>query len=97
MDRFGKGELCCKFRPALLEKGLYGARNFRIWLIRRKRSYKEYKDLLPLSKQADAYRQENEQLKAQLAAKGQSNGGGAAASDVAYWRDKYDELLTSLD
>jgi hypothetical protein len=61
----------------------------------KQRSYKEYKDLLPLSKRADAYRQENEQLKASLAAKDQSSGGSGA--DAAYWRNKYDELLASLD
>ncbi|KAH6625412.1 hypothetical protein C7974DRAFT_360584 [Boeremia exigua] len=80
------------------------------WTQLAKRSYKEYKEMVPKCQEADKLRldaQEKEEqiiaLKAQLAsAKGSKpNGVGAAApsaagGDAAYWKEKYERLLSEL-
>lgn len=69
------------------------------------RSYKEYKDMLPTYKEAEKHRQDAREkdlqivdLKHQLAAAkaSQSNGVGAAGSDSAYWKQKYEMLLSTI-
>lgn len=70
------------------------------------RSYKEYKDMLPLYKEAETHRNDAAdktvqiaELKRQLATikPALSNGAGAAAgADTAYWKNKYETLLSSL-
>lgn len=52
--------------------------------------------------QNDELRQENQRLNGQIAqharANGTSNGNpGVSASDVAFWKKKYNDLLDSLD
>jgi hypothetical protein len=50
--------------------------------------------MLPLYKQAEKHRQENEKLREELA-KGQAT--GATSEDIAYWRKKYEVLLASVE
>jgi chromosome segregation ATPase len=68
------------------------------------RSYTEYKDMLPMYKQAEQLRTDVDQkdheiktLKVQLSAvkTSQSNGVGAGG-DATYWKKKYDGLLASV-
>jgi hypothetical protein len=71
------------------------------------RSYKEYKEMLPAYKQADQYRldtlkkgEEIQSLQAELSAAKASRFNGVAAGaggggDAAYWKTKYDTLLSS--
>jgi hypothetical protein len=66
------------------------------------RSYKEYKDILPAYKQAEAYRadalEKTEQIKKlqdQLAGAAKTNGVDGV-NDAAYWKDKYDNLLSNI-
>jgi hypothetical protein len=68
------------------------------------RTYGEYKAILPTYKKADQLRQSveenNETIKnleheLSKAKASQANGVGAAA-DVAYWKNKYDGLLSSI-
>ncbi|CAO2651834.1 Nn.00g001170.m01.CDS01 [Neocucurbitaria sp. VM-36] len=74
------------------------------WTDLAKRSYKEYKDILPIYKQANQYRKDALDkedvimgLKLELSAAKtfQSNGVGAGG-DAAYWKDKYESLLSSV-
>lgn len=69
------------------------------WTELAKRSYEEYKQMLPTYKQADQYRKDAldkaetiEQLTTELtkAKATQSNG------DVSYWKNKYESLLASI-
>ncbi|KAF1927664.1 uncharacterized protein M421DRAFT_421507 [Didymella exigua CBS 183.55] len=75
------------------------------WTELAKRSYKEYKDMLPTYREAEKYKQDAHDkemqitdLKHQLAAANisQSNGVGAAGGDSAYWKQKYENLLTGI-
>ncbi|KAF2867693.1 hypothetical protein BDV95DRAFT_502337 [Massariosphaeria phaeospora] len=72
------------------------------WAELAKRSYKEYKDMLPTWKQADKYRQDsldkdNEiaELKAKLTVGVRSNG-VSKGGDAAYWKNKYESLLANV-
>ncbi|KAF2686923.1 hypothetical protein K458DRAFT_297360 [Lentithecium fluviatile CBS 122367] len=71
------------------------------WTDVAKRSYKEYKDMQPVYEQAEKIRQENKELKKELA-KVQSNGGTSGtggdggSTDVAYWKAKYEALLARV-
>ncbi|KAF3047038.1 hypothetical protein E8E12_010685 [Didymella heteroderae] len=75
------------------------------WTELAKRSYQEYKDMLSTHKAAEKCKQDAHDkemqiidLKHQLAAAkaSQSNGVGAAGGDTAYWKQKYENLLTSI-
>ncbi|KAF2126774.1 hypothetical protein P153DRAFT_424744 [Dothidotthia symphoricarpi CBS 119687] len=73
------------------------------WTTLAKRSYKEYKEMLPTYKLADNFRKDalekQEQIKAlklQLAsAKVSQLNGGGASGDAGYWKDKYERLLST--
>lgn len=69
------------------------------------RSYKEYKDMLPTYREAERHRQEARDKEAQItelkhelaAAKAtQTNGIGATGGDSAYWKQKYETLLSTI-
>ncbi|KAJ4993250.1 hypothetical protein SVAN01_01225 [Stagonosporopsis vannaccii] len=76
------------------------------WTELAKRSYKEYKDMLPKCKEAEKYQKDVQEkqlqiddLQKQLAsAKATPSNGVSAAtvSDTAYWKQKYETLLSSL-
>ncbi|KAI2480927.1 Spc7 multi-domain protein [Pyrenophora tritici-repentis] len=77
------------------------------WTELAKRSYKEYRDLLPLSKQAEQYRQAAldkddvvKNLELQLATvkakASQSTGAGPTGGDARYWKSKYETLLANV-
>ncbi|KAJ8110561.1 hypothetical protein OPT61_g6628 [Boeremia exigua] len=76
------------------------------WTELAKRSYKEYKDILPKYKEAEKYRKESQEKEMEIIAlkqmldsakASQPNGVGAAAGgDSAYWKQKYETLLSSL-
>ncbi|KZM22364.1 uncharacterized protein EKO05_0007741 [Ascochyta rabiei] len=75
------------------------------WTELAKRSYKEYKDMLPTYRAAEEYRQDAHEkeaqvheLKLQLAAAkaSQSNGVGAGGGDATYWKQKYESLLSTI-
>jgi hypothetical protein len=68
------------------------------------RSYKEYKDMLPAYKKSEQLRQavavkeeeiKNLQLQLINAKTSQSNGVGTGG-DAAFWKNKYDGLLSSI-
>ncbi|KAJ4332930.1 hypothetical protein N0V95_009542 [Ascochyta clinopodiicola] len=75
------------------------------WTELAKRSYKEYKDMLPTYRDTEKHRQDAREkesqigdLKLQLAAakSSQTNGGGAAGGDTVYWKQKYETLLSTI-
>ncbi|KAF3041617.1 hypothetical protein E8E11_001308 [Didymella keratinophila] len=75
------------------------------WTELAKRSYQEYKDLLPTAKAAEKFKQDAHDkemqitdLKHQLVTvkASQTNGVGAAGGDSAYWKAKYDNLLANI-
>ncbi|KAJ4308783.1 hypothetical protein N0V94_009207 [Neodidymelliopsis sp. IMI 364377] len=75
------------------------------WTELARRSYQEYKDMLPTYKQAEKHRQDAREkeseinnLKLQLAAAkvSQSNGVASAGGDTAYWKQKYETLLSNV-
>ncbi|KAH7092214.1 hypothetical protein FB567DRAFT_233977 [Paraphoma chrysanthemicola] len=74
------------------------------WTALAKRSYSEYKEMLPTFKQAEQYRQDaitkDDQIKAlklelSVAKSSQSNGLGLGG-DAKYWKGKYDDLLSKV-
>ncbi|KAH7068263.1 hypothetical protein BKA63DRAFT_581705 [Paraphoma chrysanthemicola] len=74
------------------------------WTALAKRSYSEYKEMLPTFKQAEQYRQDAiskddriKTLKVELsvAKTSQSNGLGLGG-DAKYWKGKYDDLLSKV-
>lgn len=69
------------------------------WTDLAKRSYEEYKEILPLSKQAEQFREDLvlkeeviKDLQGKLALAKDSQSGG----EVRYWRTKYEALLESI-
>ncbi|KAH9866023.1 hypothetical protein J1614_008587 [Plenodomus biglobosus] len=74
------------------------------WTNLAKRSYKEYKDMLPLYKQAEQYHEDLltkddtiKDLKNQLsAAKASLSDGVSAGGDSDYWKGKYEALLATV-
>ncbi|KAL1798325.1 hypothetical protein ACET3X_002362 [Alternaria dauci] len=80
----------------------------REWTDLAKRSYKEYKDILPTYKKAEQFRQDImvreatiKKLELELAEAKVSNTNGVGAttggSDVRYWKQKYETLLLAID
>jgi len=79
------------------------------WTELAKRSYSEYKEMLPTYKKADQYRQEvvdrDEVIRGleleltQAKVSKTTNGVGAAASnsDALYWKNKYEAVLLAVD
>lgn len=79
------------------------------WTELAKRSYSEYKEMLPTYKKADQYRQDvvdrDEVIRglelelAQAKVSKTTNGVGAAASssDAIYWKNKYEAVLLAVD
>jgi len=79
------------------------------WTELAKRSYSEYKEMLPTYKKADQYRQEvvdrDEVIRGleleltQAKVSKKTNGVGAAApsSDALYWKNKYEAVLLAVD
>ncbi|KAL6708611.1 hypothetical protein ACN47E_002592 [Coniothyrium glycines] len=74
------------------------------WTKLAKRSYNEYKDMLPTYKQANEYRQQavdkdvvinTLRLELSAAKASQANGVGRS-SDNAYWKEKYESLLATI-
>lgn len=69
------------------------------WTDLAKRSYQEYKEILPLSKQADQFRkdlvQKEETIK-DLQEKLALAEGSQSGDDVRYWKTKYETLLESI-
>ncbi|EFQ96029.1 hypothetical protein PTT_03592 [Pyrenophora teres f. teres 0-1] len=75
------------------------------WTELAKRSYKEYRDLLPLSKQVEQYRQaaldkddvvKNLELQLVALKASQSTGAGTTGGDARYWKSKYETLLANV-
>ncbi|KAF1946024.1 hypothetical protein EJ02DRAFT_368470 [Clathrospora elynae] len=73
------------------------------WTDLAKRSYKEYKDMLPTYKEAEQYRKDSlekdviiQTLRLAAAKPPQSNGVGGTSSDAGYWKGKYDALLATV-
>ncbi|KAL5119576.1 hypothetical protein ACEQ8H_002422 [Pleosporales sp. CAS-2024a] len=74
------------------------------WIEVAKRSYKEYKDMLPTYKEADKFRkaaQDAEQLITALRedlakARASQSNDAAPTGDAAYWKAKYDSLLNTV-
>ncbi|KAJ4401454.1 hypothetical protein N0V91_007888 [Didymella pomorum] len=75
------------------------------WTELAKRSYQEYKDLLPTVKAAEKYKQDAHDKEEQItdlrhqlttAKAAHTNGVGAAGGDSAYWKGKYDNLLANI-
>lgn len=54
--------------------------------------------MLPLYKQADQLRKENDELKQKLSGQGPSaQSNGVADGEVAYWKNRYETLLANMD
>ncbi|KAJ4376139.1 hypothetical protein N0V83_001420 [Neocucurbitaria cava] len=74
------------------------------WRDLAKRSYEEYNEILPTYKKAEEYRKEALEkedlimgIKLELsAAQAAKSNGVLAGSDAAYWKDKYESLLSSV-